>query len=91
MMLHQLLDPTYETESINKAIRCYKRTKKKRIKNKLFKKILIEAIREKNVVLFKEVVLMGNYVYSAMINHIEKTENEIIKLTDEVEKISMDS
>lgn len=91
MMLHQLLDPTYETESINKAIRCYKRTKKKRIKNKLFKKILIEAIREKNVVLFKEVVLMENYVYSAMINHIEKTENEIIKLTDEVEKISMDS
>lgn len=90
MLLHQLLDPTYKNESINKTIRLYKRTKKKRVKNKLFKRIFIDAIKEKKVVAYQEVVLMDINVYSSMINDIERMENEIKKLTDEVEQRKMD-
>ena len=53
-----LVNYTYDNQDINKWVTIFKRTKKNRIKNKQFVKILVAAIKERKVIRCDEVVLV---------------------------------
>lgn len=74
------MDPTYKDTKLNKTIKIYKKTRKTRIKNKLFKRILALAVEEKGVVTYKDVVLMKIDVWDSMIQQERQMKEENTRL-----------
>lgn len=62
-----LIEHKYKNKEINKWILIYKRTKSKRIKNKQFVKILINAIKERKIIKCGDVVLLDIPVYKELV------------------------
>lgn len=67
-----LLSKTYSDEKIQKLISIYYRTKKQRIKTKLFKRLFLLCLNERPVIVFKEekIVLMKYSVFQSIVNTI---------------------
>ncbi|MFP3726448.1 hypothetical protein U8V72_14770 [Priestia filamentosa] len=84
----EILLLSYEGEEIKELINRYKKTKKKRIKNKIFKKLIPLCVKEKGVLKLSDVVLMKYEVYEATMGMMEelKKQEEALKETPELSK-----
>lgn len=81
-MEKELINYNYKNESINKWIKIFNRTKSKRIKNKQFVKILVEAIKERKIIKTSEVVMLDIDVYQ----ELKSYEDIYLKLKEKAEK-----
>lgn len=75
-----LCDYTYLNKGINKNIKIYRRTKKSRIKNKLFTKIMLSAIDERKVIKCDDVVLMDYDLFLELENYKKELEDRLLEL-----------
>lgn len=77
----QILSQDYKNPKIKYLIQIYFRTKKGRIKAKLFKSLFKLCLEEKQIMIIKnfDVVLMKHDVYTNLINQIKQLENNLQK------------
>ncbi|MGX5609259.1 hypothetical protein ACWKTZ_23060 [Bacillus cereus] len=66
----------YESLEIQKLIRRFKKTKKKRIKNKIFKILFPLCIKEKQVIKLDDVVLMKYDIFKELIEMRNELEHK---------------
>lgn len=84
----EMINYTYENKKINNWVRIFKRTKKERIKNKLFAEILVAGIKERKCVICEGVVMLDVEVYTFLLNDIERLKKEKEELEQKVGKVS---
>lgn len=80
-----LLNYNYKNKDTIKAIKIYKRTKKKRIKNKQFQLILSNAVKERKVIKCDDVVLLDIKVYEDLLKDIESKKLELESYINKLE------
>lgn len=83
----EIIALSYKSEEINDLIRRYKKTRKKRIEDKIFKKILPLCMKEKQVIILSDVVLMKYNIYEETLMTINDLEKRKRDLEEELNKL----
>ncbi|MGE7602563.1 hypothetical protein ACQKL5_08635 [Peribacillus sp. NPDC097675] len=77
MVIHDMLEAPYKNPEIKKQILILKRSKKKRIKNKAYTKILLLSTKEFPVLSYKGLALINYDHYMESVNHVNGIKEEL--------------
>jgi len=83
----EIIALSYKGAEINDLISRYRKTRKKRIKDKIFKKILPLSMNEKQVIILSDVVLMKYNIYEETLMTINDLEKRKRELEEELNKL----
>lgn len=81
-LVKAVLNHEYSDSNMKKNVYIYKRTKKERIKNKAFKKLLSAYIGDRPFVITGGVVLMKHDIYEEFASQIKTIEEYIVSWKD---------
>lgn len=85
-LVKTILDHEYADSTMKKQIYIYKRSRKKRVKDKSFVKLFITFTKEKPFAIIGDVVLMEIGVYRELQNQLEELEERKKKILDYANK-----